>query len=239
MEILRQDKNGVRTLTLNRPDRLNVLDTRIFVELGKELDEAANDSSVCCIVLRGAGRSFCAGHDMTVFEQPDQDELLNASVIKKLAAMPQPTIAAIHGHCYTGGLELALGCDILIGTESSKIADTHAKFGLSPGWGLTARLPVRIGYSRALEMMSSCRIYSGPEAEKMGLLSYCWKEDGYWEKVQEFAEQIGKNSYESVCRAKALLNASIDIEAALEREWVGPQRSKDSLARVEAFLTKK
>lgn len=238
MEILRSDKNGVRTLTLNRPDRLNVLDTRIFIELGNALDEAAADSSVCCLVLRGAGRSFCAGHDMTVFEQPDQDEHLNAAVVNKLAAMPMPTIAAIHGHCYTGGLELALGCDILVGSENSKLADTHAKFGLSPGWGLSARLPRRIGYSRALEMMTTCRIYSGTEAEKIGLLSYCWNDEGYWDKVQQFAEQICKNSPESVQRAKALLLAAEDIEAALDREWVGPQRSADSEARVMAFLSK-
>lgn len=238
MEIIREDVGSVRVLTLNRPDRLNVLDTVMFRALEKELSETATDKNISCVVLRGAGRSFCAGHDMTVFERPDQDEHLNARVVSQLAAMPQPTIAAIHGHCYTGGLELALGCDILVASGSARLADTHAKFGLSPGWGLTARLPQRVGYARALEMMGTCRIYSAAEAKDMGLVSYVWEDELFWDKVMEFAAGFGRNSAQSVQRAKTLLRAQTDLSAALDREWVGQQRSDDSEERVIAFLSK-
>ena len=242
MDILCQDKNGVRTLSINRPERLNVLDTQLFLALEEELDRAAKDPDVRCIVLRGEGKCFCAGHDMTVFGRPDQSERVNASVVSKLAAMPMPTIAAIHGHCYTGGLELALGCDMMLVSENVRIGDTHAKFGLNSAWGLSARLPRRVGYPRALEMTSTCRIYSGREAAEIGLALYCWEDEGFFEKVQQFGEQIGRNSPYAVRRTKSLLKASEDIAAALEREWMigGPYgfSSPDSEERIKAFLNK-
>ncbi len=241
MEILCRDLNGVRTLSINRPDRLNVLDTQLFLELERELDRAAGDSSVACVVLRGEGKCFCAGHDMSVFGRPDQSERVNASVVSKLAAMPMPTVAAVHGHCYTGGLELALGCDMMLVSGSAKIGDTHARFGLCSAWGLSARLPQRVGYARALEMASTCRSYSGREAVEIGLALYCWEDEDFFERVQQFGEQISRNSTGAVRRAKALMRATDDIAAALEREWMLGSfgfRAEDSEERISAFLNK-
>ncbi len=243
MEILSQDKNGVRTLSINRPDRLNVLDTQFFLALEEELEKAEKDTGVCCIVLRGEGRCFCAGHDMSVFGRPDQSERVNAAAVSKLASMPMPTIAAVHGHCYTGGLELALGCDMMVVAENAKLGDTHAKFGLCSAWGLSARLPQRVGYSRALEMISTCRSFTGREAAEIGLALYCWENEGFFEKVQEFGEQISRNSTAAVRRTKSLMRATEDIAAALEREWlIGGSygfSAPDAKERISAFLNRK
>ena len=99
------------------------------------------------MVLRGAGRSFCAGNDLEDIAagRRSQDPHFRGKTIERLARIPQPLVAAIHGHCYTGGLELALAADLLIATETARFADTHGKWGLTPLWGMSQRLPRRVG----------------------------------------------------------------------------------------------
>ena len=143
--ILREDKNGVCYLTLNRPDKLNALDSTLFRTLEGHLTELEGREDIHVIVLSGAGKSFCAGHDVAVLGAEGQDENLNARVIARLADSPKAVVVVIHGHCYTGGLELALAGDIIIVSENAKIGDTHSKFALRPIWGLLQRLPRRVG----------------------------------------------------------------------------------------------
>ena len=114
--MLRQDSDGLATLTLNRPDKLNALTPGSFVALRRHLDDLAGDTSVGCVVLRGAGRSFCAGHDLSSIAEGEKapSKHFESETVEALERLPQPTIARLHGHCFTGGLELALGCDLLI-----------------------------------------------------------------------------------------------------------------------------
>lgn len=170
--IARHDAQGLATLTLNRPDKLNALSPQSFMELRAHLDAIAMDESVACVMLQGAGRSFCAGHDLSTIGA-EIDESFAAETIDALERLPQPTIARLHGHCLTGGLELALGCDILVAAESAKLGDTHGQWGLVPVWGMSVRLPQRVGRAKAKELMFTSRRITGRQALDWGLVDHC------------------------------------------------------------------
>ena len=170
--IIRHDAHGLATLTLNRPDKLNALSPPLFVALRAHLDAIARDESVVCVLLQGAGRSFCAGHDLSTISA-EMDEAFAAETIDALERLPQPTIARLHGHCLTGGLELALGCDILVAAESAKLGDTHGQWGLVPVWGMSVRLPQRVGRSKTKELMFTSRRITGRQAQDWGLVDHC------------------------------------------------------------------
>ena len=162
-QIIRTDAAGCATLTLNRPEKLNALTVAMFKELRRHIDDIAGDASVGVVVLRGAGRCFSAGHDLADIEQGEEPPTPNfqSETIERLANLPQPVITAVHGYCYTGGLELELAGDLIVASANARFADTHAKWALTPVWGLTQRLPRRVGLTKAKEMMFTCRAYSG------------------------------------------------------------------------------
>jgi enoyl-CoA hydratase/carnithine racemase len=120
-----------------------------------------------------------------------------------------PVVAAVRGHCYTGGLELVLGADIIIASENARFADTHAKWDLVPVWGLSQRLPRRIGPHKAREMMFSARAYSGAQAAEMGLANFCLPDDAFDEGVKAFCADILANSRRS---ARAIKKLMLDTE---------------------------
>jgi len=165
--VLNEIVDRLCTLTLNRPTKLNALNLSLFKELSAHIDALSFDR-VGCILLKGAGRSFCAGHDLddiaTGAETSAEAKLFETGLIERLATLPVPVVAAVRGHCLTGGLELALATDIIIAAEDAKFGDTHAKWDIVPIWGLSQRLPRRIGHARAYEMMFTSRFYSGAHA---------------------------------------------------------------------------
>ena len=178
--VLREDGDGVSTLTLNRPDALNALNPALFIELRGHVESIRDDTDgVGCVVLRGAGRSFCAGNDLKSIREGQEPPAptYQADTIDMLEALPQPVIAEVRGHCYTGGLELALGCDLLVASDTAKFADTHGKWGMTPRWGMSQRLPRRVGYLKAKEMSYTARVYSGAEAAAFGLANQCVADD--------------------------------------------------------------
>jgi enoyl-CoA hydratase len=152
--VLRQDHNGVATLTINRPEKLNALTVAVFIELQNHIDDIREQiDTVGCVVVRGAGKCFSAGHDLTDIAAGEKLPRPNfqSHVIENLANLPQPVVSAVHSHCYTGALELALAGDIILASENAKFADTHAKWALTPVWGMSQRLPRRIGKVKAAE----------------------------------------------------------------------------------------
>lgn len=194
--VVRRDAEGLATLTLNRPDKLNALLPDSFVELRQHLDAIADDSSIGCVVLEGAGRSFCAGNDLGGIASGARapSEHFVPETVDAFEQLPQPTIVRIHGHCFTGGLELALAGDILIAAESARLGDTHGQWGLAPVWGMSVRLPERVGRSTAKELMFTARRISGAEAAAIGLVDHCVADDELDATVASLAEQILANS---------------------------------------------
>ena len=110
MLVTREDEDGVATLTLNRPDKLNAINIPLMVELREHLDRLSSDESVGCVILTGAGRSFCSGHDLESIASGERapSRHFESDTVDTLDRLPQPTIAKIRGHCFTGGLELGL-----------------------------------------------------------------------------------------------------------------------------------
>ncbi|MCX6395592.1 MAG: enoyl-CoA hydratase/isomerase family protein [Propionibacteriales bacterium] len=164
--------DGVASVTLNRPEKLNALTAESFVQLRAHLEALAERDDVAVLVLSGAGRSFCAGHDLGSLAGGDalESRYDEAATVDLLEAFPAPTIAKIHGHCFTGGLELALGCDLLVAASSAQIGDTHTAWGLAPVWGMSVRLPERVGLSRAKELTFTSRRIDGNLAAAIGLV---------------------------------------------------------------------
>jgi enoyl-CoA hydratase len=171
--LLVEKDDGVATLTLNRPDQMNALSLELRQALHQELEAIRTDKSIYVVILTGAGRGFCAGLDLKEMggekgtsggpQPPDPPSLLRA--------LPQPVIGAINGVAVTGGLEISLSCDVLVGTPATRFADTHARVGLIAGWGLGARLSHVIGPLRAKEMSLTGNFLSAEKAYEWGLLN--------------------------------------------------------------------
>jgi enoyl-CoA hydratase/carnithine racemase len=215
-------ENGLCTLTLNRPEKLNALSVEAFRQMAAHLD-GLKPEEVGCLLLTGAGRSFCAGHDLDDLasgaEIAGEVAHFETSLVERLATLPCPVVGAVRGHCYTGGLELVLACDIIIAAESAKFADTHAKWDLVPVWGLTQRLPRRIGEAKAKEMMFASRTYSGREAEAMGLANFCVPDEAFEAEVQRFCSDVLGNSARSNREMKKLIRESEGLTLAAGIAW--------------------
>jgi enoyl-CoA hydratase len=165
---------GVRTVTLHRPDKRNALDRSMQEELVSALAAADQDPAVRAVVLTGADPAFCAGVDVS-------DPLLFADryanrfrtdPARALRAMATPVIAAVNGACVSGGLEIALSCAFIVASEQAQFADTHARLGVVPSWGLTALLPRAVGVRRAREMSLTGRFVPAGDALACGLVNH-------------------------------------------------------------------
>ena len=239
--VIRNDAGGVATLTLNRPDALNALNLALFLELRSHIEDIGSDTDgVGCVVLRGAGRSFCAGNDLKsiqVGEEPPNPPF-QADTIDMLEALPQPVIAEVRGHCYTGGLELALGCDLLVASDTAKFSDTHGKWGMTPRWGMSQRLPRRVGYLKAKEMSYTARVYSGADAVAMGLANQCVPNGELEIVVSSMADDIVATSWHSLRGNKMLYNKGQDYtfrEGMAFEMAKSPGRSSNIEERLKTF----
>ncbi len=239
--VLREDTGGIATLTLNRPEALNALSPSMFVELRAHIDSiAAVPDEVGCVILRGAGRSFSAGNDIKAIQSGDRapSAHFQADTIDALQALPQPVIAAVQGHCYTGALELALGCDFIVAGESARFADTHGKWSMTPTWGMSQRLPRRIGAARAKQMMFTGTPVSGRDAVALGLANVCVADDELEATVQALAAAIVGNSWHTVRADKQLVNEgqeySLSEGLAYERR-TSPGAGPEMAERLMAF----
>lgn len=220
--VLRSDRAGVATLMLNRPEKLNALTPAMVAELRTHLQGIAGSDTVGCLVLRGAGRSFCAGLDIGGVgqESTPAERRAGAELVDLLESIPQPSIAAIHGYCFTGGLELALGCDLLVATDSATLCDTHARLGLVPVWGMSVRLPERVGKARAKRMLLTSERLDARTAVNVGLLDSCWPETDFDAELDRLTEAICANSWGSNRHIKRLLHLTADertLRLAFER----------------------
>ncbi len=243
--VTREDKDGVAWLTLNRPDKLNALNVPLFKALEDHADAIANQTNeIGCVVLRGAGRCFSAGHDLGDIAEGEKLPRPNfqAKVIEKLCALPQPVVTAVHSHCYTGALELALCGDLIVASENGKFADTHGKWALQPVWGISQRLPRRVGKTKATEMMLTGKTYTAAEALAMDLVNAVYPDDEFEACVAKFCADMLANSWHSLRGYKQLITHTdgLSLEEGLAYEvynsvGVGPDMQK----RIAGFGKKK
>ena len=208
--VLREDSRGAATLTLNRPEKLNALSKDLVEVLEQHVDALSRETrTIGLVIVRGAGGNFSSGYDMAEILEHVRARAkphYYSDVIQKLANLPQPVIAAVHGHCSTGALELALAGDLIVASESAQFSDVYARWGLTPIWGLSLRLPHRVGIAKASEMMFTCRQYSGIEAHDMHLANFCFPDDRFDAELTALADDILANSwYSNQVNKRALL----------------------------------
>jgi len=197
--VRRENSGGTATLTLNRPEKLNALSKAVFEALNKHVDAIGRETrKIGLVILRGAGANFSAGYDMSeVLEhvKAHAKPHFHSEVIQKIANLPQPVISAVQGYCSTGAMELALAADLIVASESAQFSDVYARWGLTPVWGLSLRLPHRIGTAKASEMIFSCRSYSGRQAEAMHLANFCFPDDRFDAELDALSADILRNSW--------------------------------------------
>ena len=166
----------IATITVNRPDKLNALNTETILELGRAIDEAREDERVGGVILTGAGRAFVAGADISeLASQSPMDAkrraLRGQGVFRRFETSPKPVIAAVNGFALGGGCELAMSCHLRIASEAAKFGQPEAKLGIGPGYGGTQRLPRLVGRGRALQLLLTGEMIDAQEAWRIGLVN--------------------------------------------------------------------
>jgi enoyl-CoA hydratase/carnithine racemase len=242
--VLRADRDGWTQLTLNRPDKLNALTVAMFTELRDHVLALRDDDAVGCVVLRGAGRCFSAGHDLSDIAtgQAVPSRGWHSETLRLLERLPKPVVAAVHGHCYTGALEVALAADFIVAADDARFGDTHAKWALTPVWGMSQRLPRRVGAATAKRLMVTADMIDAAEAVRIGLAEYAVPAAHFDTEIAALAGRIVGNSAFSHAANKRLLDATEGrpLDAGLqwevlEGEGVGP----DMAERIAAFGARK
>lgn len=191
--VLTADHDGVRVITLNRPAARNALSRDLIRAAYAALTDADDDESVRAVVLTGADPAFCAGVDLKEAARDGLsyfDEFRSQSCIAAVAAMRTPVVGAINGATFTGGLEMALGCDFLIASEKAVFADTHARVGILPGGGMTARLPQLVGVAMARRLSMTGEVVDAARAERIGLVTEVVPHERLLERAVDLAAQI-------------------------------------------------
>ena len=195
--LLIERDGAVATLTLNRPDQMNALSAALRLAIGSAFCELQEDPNVRAAVLTGAGRAFCAGMDLAELSAGAEGEtghdtsvVGQAEMAEGIAGFAGPIIAAVNGHAITGGFELALACDLILASENAKFADTHARVGILPGWGLSQRLPRLIGVARAKEISFSGNTIDAVLACEWGLVNRVVKPDALLPASQALAGEM-------------------------------------------------
>lgn len=240
--VTRIDADGAATLTLNRADKRNALNVDVFKALDTHLAALETETAtVGVVVLRAIGPIFSAGADLGKQQKPPVKNF-QARTVSRLANLPQPVIAAVHGPCFTGGLELALAADIIFASDSASFADTHPKWALVPGWGMSARLPRRIGSFKAREMMFTGRSVDGRMAERIGLANYCVPDAEFETELARLVGDIAAQSWHSLRGYKQLLNETEGMSLAQGLAWEianSPGSGPDVAERIAAKFGKR
>ena len=229
-------------ITLNRPNKLNVIDPVMLKELGRALDGLEEDEQVRIIILTGAGRAFCAGADIAQLADASPMYAMNLArdtqrVANRIETSTKPVLVAINGHALGGGLEIAMGGDIRIAASTAKLGLPEINLGIMPGGGGTQRLPRLVGISRAKDMILSGKLISAEEALGAGLVNYVVPNDMLERKTREVGLELSKKAPAALMAAKQAINGGLDetiiageaLESALFSILFSTKDSKDAI----------
>ena len=204
------------TVRLHRPEALNAITPLMLAELGEAFERLAADEDVVVVVLTGAGRAFSAGVDLKALAGRELvdgkvGDVLDGParrVLDAITALPAVVVAAVNGACFTGALELALACDVVLVAQEARLGDTHAKFGLRPTWGMSQRLPWLVGPARARWLSYTARTFTGAEAADWGLAAQAVPRDQLDAAVEDLVRAVTANSAGSLRAYKDLYRAA-------------------------------
>jgi len=206
-EVLFSVENNVAVITLNRPERRNSINKNLLVGLYNALEETAGNNDIKAAVITGNGKSFCSGIDLSVIGKenifdPRGD---GKDLPDFFAACKKPVIGAVNGHAITGGFEIALNCDFLIASENAMFADTHARVGIHPGWGMTQLLQAAVGQRMAMQMSMTCQFIDAQTALRAGLVNEVVPHDELIPRVMQLAGFICEGKYDMLMTVKELI----------------------------------
>jgi enoyl-CoA hydratase len=220
--VLVEVDDGVAVITLNRPEARNALNAELAAAFPAAVAECDARDDVVAIVLTGADPAFCAGFDLRdVGSGKKTGENPHPGYWGALPPTTKPVIGAINGAVATGGLEIAVACDFLIASDKARFADTHAKVGVLPGWGLTIALPQAIGMRRALQMSLSGDFIDAATALEWGLVNEVVPHDELLPHTIAMAKRIGTNPAMREVRA---LYAEVATMGDTEETWAYENR---------------
>jgi len=235
-DLLLERRDNVAVVTLNRPARRNALSGALLAALRGTLAELDASPEVAVIVLTGADPAFCAGLDLAELGEPG-GQLGTAGAGPVVPPLSKPLIGAVNGAAVTGGLELALACDFLIGSERARFADTHARVGIMPGWGLTYALPEAVGVRRARQMSATGNFVDAGTALTWGLVNHVVPHAELLDFTLRLAADVASNDPAPVqaifatYRAQIIGDAAAGIEASARARWHVGGIDRDQVAR--------
>jgi len=243
-----EQRGHVGLITINRPEVLNALNVQVLQDFDEILDQVESNDDIYVLVITGAGRAFVAGADigeMANFTASDAKTFSRrgSNVLLRLTRFPRPVIAAVNGYALGGGCELAMGCDIRIGSDKAKFGMPEVGLGITPGFGGTQRLARIVGMSTATELILTGRTISAEEALQIGLINHLYPAEELLDKTMELAAIIASKPQVAARQAKQAIRigTQIDMSSAIafESEAFGlcfsTEDQKDSM---QAFLRK-
>lgn len=243
--IVTRTEGAVATVTISRPEALNALTPSMLVDLGDALLAVSHDPEVRVVVLTGEGRAFSSGVDLKSLEGRslqggsvgDVLDLPARRAIELMTSMPKIVVAKVNGFCFTGALELALACDLIVAADEARFGDTHAKFGLRPTWGMSQRLIRLVGVTRARELSYTARTFTGTDAAAWGLATRSVPRAELDATVDEVVATLLANSHGSLTAYKDLYRAALDsdLTAGLAYEATAVYPITDTEERVADF----
>jgi len=215
--LLIENEGGIATLILNRPEAMNALNRELREAIVTAFRSLAEDENCRMVILTGSGRAFCAGMDLKEAAAGPADKEAftgEADVVGAMAGFSGPIIGAINGHAVTAGFELALNCDILIASTEAKFADTHARVGMLPGWGLSQRLPRLVGINRAKELSLTGNYLGAEQALEWGLVNLIVQPDQLLETCRSLANDIVSCPQKVIAEYKQLIDKGYEMNLA-------------------------
>ncbi len=236
-----REANGLRVLSIDKPP-VNALGRELVEDLADALDQLGRDESARCLIVRSAGKHFCAGADLKERREMSVEDVRKfvprlAGVCRALAATPYPTIAAVAGAAAGGGCELALACDMRILADNASIGLRETALAIIPGAGGTQRLPRMIGPPRAKRWIFAAELHTAEEALRDGVADRVVSADALDTEARKLGETIAANGPVAVRLAKRAIEqgAHLSLEDALEIEWQAYQQTLETEDRTEAL----
>lgn len=247
--LLVQTENGICTITINRPDKLNALNKAVFDDLDKVLGEVYNNSTIRSVIITGAGtKAFVAGADITEFNGLNQEQAKalakrGQDIFLRIENSPKPIVAAVNGFALGGGCELAMACHFRVASENAKFGQPEVNLGLIPGYGGTQRLVHLIGKGKAFELLMSAHMIDANEAKQYGLVNYVTTPESLLERTKDILTIINSKAPLAVAgcikAANAVFDEAKDGYSVEIEEFGNAFATEDMIEGTAAFLEKR